>query len=65
MPYKLHNSAAAISPDGKGIFLFGGSLDKDDDSYKTILELQAGANWTIYDTTLQEARTEHIVIPIQ
>ena len=53
----------AESPDGKGVILFGGWSTEQE---KRILELRAGANsWNILDITLENARSSHVVIPLQ
>ena len=65
LPYGLHSSAIAKSPDGRGVILFGGRSDENDYG-KRILELCAGANsWTILDITLENGRYRHVVIPLQ
>ena len=62
LPYGL-SSTMAESPDGKGVILFGGYSGE---SEKRILELRAGANsWNILDITLENARSGHVVIPLQ
>ena len=55
----------AESPNGRGVLLFGGYDDNSvNGDTREILELQAGAKWTILDVTLQKARSTHIVLPI-
>ena len=55
----------AQSPDGRGVLLFGGSSNENDDEDR-ILELRAGANsWNILDITLQYGRQYPVVIPLQ
>ena len=55
----------AVSPDGKGVLLFGGISTLSDHISNEILELRAWANWTILNVTLQEQRSSHTAIPIQ
>ena len=64
LPYDLHSSAMAESPDGRGVLIFGGSRTVS--SYeKRILELRAGADsWNILNVTLENARRNHVVIPL-
>ena len=55
----------AESPDGRGVILFGGWSDGNGYE-KRILELRAGDNsWKIMDKTLEEGRSQHVVIPLQ
>ena len=62
LPYSLYFSAMAKSPDGNGVLLFGGFTWNQGNKTR-IMELRAGADsWTILDVTLQEARSNHIVI---
>ena len=70
LPYRLHSSAIATSPDGRGVILFGGySPDKDlilskgiDD---TLLELRYGSDeWITLTQKLKQPRRDHVVIPI-
>ena len=62
MPYKLHSSAMATSPDGGGVILFGGY---NGDGKDEILELRFGANeWTVLPQKLNQPRSGHVVIPI-
>ena len=64
LPYHLASSAMAESPDGKGVILFGGWSDKNNRE-KRILELRAGADtWNILDVSLENARSNHVVIPL-
>ena len=64
LPYGLYHSAMAESPDGKGVILFGGR-SAENDPEKRILELHAGANsWNILNVTLENARRDHVVIPL-
>ena len=61
----MGDSAMAQSPDGRGVFLFGGTRD---DYYQDdrILELRAGANsWNILNITLQDKRYKHTVLTLQ
>ena len=65
MPYDLHESAMAESPDGRGVILFGG-WSNENGYEKRILELRADDNsWTILDKTLEKGRKEHVVIQLQ
>jgi len=66
LPYKLHESAMATSPDGGGVILFGGTnADKFYANEDKILELRFGANeWTIHPQKLNQPRKKHVVIPI-
>ena len=60
LPYILFDSAMAESPDGRGVLLFGGFF-----SPKSILELRAGADsWNMLNVTLENARSQHVVIPL-
>ena len=62
LPYTLHYSAMATSPDGGGVILFGGYGKGKED---TLLELRFGAdNWTILPQQLKQPREGHVVIPI-
>ena len=64
MPYGLYQSAMAESPDGRGVILFGGRSTENGHE-KRILELRAGANtWKILNSTLENGRYGHVVIPI-
>ena len=51
-------------PDGRGVLLFGG--ESNENNYeKRILELCAGADsWNILNVTLENARWNHVVIPL-
>ena len=52
-------------PDGRGVFLFGGRSDENDDEDR-ILELHvAPPAWKILKITLQHGRRDHVVIPLQ
>ena len=63
LPYGLFGSAMAESPDGRGVLLFGGYSDNGTE--KRILELCAGADsWNILNVTLENARWNHVVIPL-
>ena len=55
----------AESPDGREVLLFGG--DSNENDYETrILELRADANsWNILDKTLDNGRSNHVVIQLQ
>ena len=54
----------AESPDGRGVLLFGG-YSTENGREKRILELRAGADsWNILNVTLENARRNHIVIPL-
>merc|ERR1719510_1171156 len=56
LPYKLHNSAMATSPDGGGVILFGG-FNTERRYYKedTILELRYGSDkWTTLPQKLKQ-----------
>ena len=54
----------AESPDGRGVLLFGGR-STEDYFEKRILELRAGADsWNILNVTLENARYNHVVIPL-
>ena len=55
----------AETPDGRGVLLFGGQTNKN--FYEDrILELCAGdSSWNILNTTLENGRREHVVIPLQ
>ena len=64
LPYVLMYSAMTKSPDGRGVIIFGGHTAWY--SEKRILELRAGASsWTIFDMTLENGRSNHVVIPLQ
>ena len=64
LPYDLHSSAMAEFPDGRGVLLFGGDSTENDRENR-ILELRAGADsWNILNVTLENARRNHIVIPL-
>ena len=53
----------AESPDGRGVLLFGGRTENGRE--KRILELRAGANsWNFLNVTLENARYNHVVIPL-
>ena len=66
LPYAVDDSAMAKSPDGRGVFLFGGKMSGNSGDSDRILELRAGANsWNILNITLKNIRREHIVIPLQ
>ena len=55
----------AKSPDGRGVILFGGFSDENYYE-KRILELRADDNsWTILDKTLENGRSDHVVIQLQ
>ena len=59
----------AESPDGRGVLLFGGytynRFGKSLGKSNRILELRAGADsWTILNVTLENARSQHVVIPL-
>ena len=59
------NSAMSESPDGSGVFLFGGR-NRENAEEDRILELRAGANsWNILDISLENGRRFHVVIPLQ
>ena len=63
MPYGLEWSAMAESPDGRGVLLFGGSIVNGYE--KRILELRAGADyWNILNVTLENARSNYVMIPL-
>ena len=64
LPYGLYSSAMAEFPDGRGVLLFGG--ESNENNYeKRILELRAGADsWNILNVTLENARWNHVVIPL-
>ena len=65
LPYILNDSAMAESPDGKGVLLFGGQTLTIPYNSNRILELRAGADsWTILNVTLENARSNHVVIPL-
>ena len=65
MPYTLFYSAMVVSPDGRGVIVFGGWSDENMHE-KRILELRADANsWNILDKTLENGRYAHVVIPLQ
>ena len=54
----------AQSPDEKGVLLFGGQSVSD--IMDTILELRAGGiSWNILDIKMRDARSNHVVIPLQ
>ena len=65
MPYEFLNTApSATSPDGRGVILFGGK-NFSTIMEKSLLELRAGADsWKLLDTTLQNGRIDHVVIPL-
>ena len=66
LPYAsiLAYSAMTKSPDGRGVIIFGGHTAWG--SEKRILELRAGASsWTILDLTLENGRSNHVVIPLK
>ena len=51
-------------PDKRGVLLFGGESTKNPYE-KRILELRAGAHsWNILNITLENARVNHVVIPL-
>ena len=65
MPYKLHDSAMATSPDGGGVILFGGYNDAKGANEDTNLELRYDSDkWTKLPQKLKQSRAEHVVIPI-
>ena len=65
MPYTLFYSAMVVSPDGRGVIVFGGWSDENMHE-KRILELCADANsWNILGTTLENGRHYHVVIPLE
>ena len=54
----------AESPNGREVTLFGGHSTENDYENR-ILELYAGAeSWNILNVTLQNARKDHVVIPL-
>ena len=64
LPYGLRYSAMAELPDKRGVLLFGGVSTKNPYE-KRILELRAGADsWNILNITLENARVNHVVIPL-
>ena len=64
MPHGLEYSAMAESPDGRGVLLFGG-WSTENQYEKRILELRAEADsWNILNITLENARVNHVVIPL-
>ena len=64
LPYVLHRSAMAESPDGRGVLLFGG-LSTENYYEKRILELRPEADsWNILNVSLQNGRIRHVVIPL-
>ena len=71
LPYTLQYSAMAVSPDSKGVFLFGGGSLEPLNGEAKILELRVSANkpwensWKILNTTLKNKRGGHVVIPLQ
>ena len=55
----------AVSPDGRGVLLFGG-LDYGVESFDTILELRCVlCSWNILNITLQDRRYSHVAIPLK
>ena len=67
LPYGIRFSAMAPSPDGNGVILVGGNSASGD--LDSILELKADGQgwvgpWTTLTTTLQYARSRHVVIPV-
>ena len=64
MPYGLINGAMAKSPDGGEVILFGGYREFDGREDR-ILGLSAEADsWNILNSTLQNGRSSHVVIPL-
>ena len=65
LPYRLHSSAIATSPDGRGVILFGGWNGDKNAREDTILELRYGSDkWTTLPQKLKQPRNQHVVIPI-
>ena len=65
LPYRLHSSAIATSPDGRGVILFGGYNRDKRAKEDTLLELRYDADeWTILPQKLKQHRGGHVVIPI-
>ena len=78
LPYRLHSSAIATSPDGRGVILFGGYNGDMEYGYEyeytyedkvaeedTILELRYDSDkWTTLPQKLKQPRAHHVVIPI-
>ena len=65
LPYKLHHSAMATSPDGGGVILFGGYNEDKGWREDTILELRYGSDkWTTLPQKLKQPRSGHVVISI-
>ena len=66
LPNALANNPMAESPDGRGVLQFGGYNHNTDISDYRIFELRVGANsWNILNITLQDERSNYIVIPLQ
>ena len=68
MPFGREYSSMVQSPDGRGVLTAGGVVRRagkwafDDRLY----ELRAGANsWNILNITLENARANHVFIPLQ
>ena len=65
LPYGLEYSAMAESPDGRGVILLSGHSTENGYHEKRILELRAGADsWNILIVTLENARKDHVVVPL-
>ena len=63
--------AMAVSPDSKGVLLFGGGTIEPIHGEESILELRAITNkpwfnsWNVLNVTLKNKRGGHVVIPLQ
>ena len=71
LPYIIQFSAMAVSPDSKGVLLFGGGTIEPIHGEESILELRAITNkpwfnsWNVLNVTLKNKRGGHVVIPLQ
>ena len=70
LPYKLIeiNQAMVTSPDGMGIIIVGGYNEYSNSGEKRILESRFDGfkflPWQVMDQELENARSNHVVIPI-